>query len=235
MLKKQLKVQFQKDNKKIKIVIVPTTYKIEKELTVAYAVAYRKAIEMGVATRSSMLELLKKEKIWGDDEEELLLQKGIETAVLESNLKLKMSTADKDSQKFAALKLVAARSALLELIQIKSGPLEHTAESIAEDVRIDKLLSLSTFTEDDGKPYFINHDDFLSRRGDLDVLKIYNALIEELSKDNIELLRKLPENEWLITNGLMDLKGKVNEKELLEALVPPKKEEEKEVVAPRTE
>ncbi len=227
MLKKQVKVQFQKDNKKLKVVVIPTTYKIDKELTVAYAVAYRKAIEMGVATRSSMLELLKKEKIWGDAEEEHLLQKGIETAALEARLKMVMATEDKDAQKMSALRLVSARSSLYELIQIKSGPLEHTAESIAEDVKIDKLISLSTINEDTGAPYFINHDDFLIRRADEDVLKIYMGVVEELSKDNLELLRKLPENDWLITNGLMDKKGKVNEKELVEALLPsPTKKDE---------
>ena len=219
MIKKQLKVSFQKDNKKIKVVVLPPTYKVDQELKTAYAVAYRKAISMGVATRNSMLELLKKEKIWGDEEEEKLLHKSIEAAAYEANLKLKVDAKDVQGQKLAALKLVSARSALYELITIKSSPLEHTAEAIAEDVRIDKFVSLSTILEDEGKLYFTTHDEFLNHRSDPEVIKIYNTVIEEISKDNLEILRKLPENVWLMSNGLMDSQGNVNEKELVETMM----------------
>jgi hypothetical protein len=218
MLKKQVKIQFQKDGQKNKVVVMPATYKVDQELKATYAVAYRKAITLGVATRSSMLELLKKENIWGDSEEEKLMQKSIEAAAYEAQLRIATEKNDKDAQKLAALRLVSSRSALYELIQIKSAPLEHTAESIAEDVKIDKFISLSTFSED-GKPYFTTHDDFLNRRSEADSIKIYNAVIEELSRDNLEILRKLPENVWLVSNGLMDENGKVNEKELVDTLI----------------
>jgi len=223
MLKKHLKIQFQKDGQKIKVMVAPASYKVDQELKTAYAVAYRQAITLGVATRSSMLELLKKEKIWGDEEEEKLLQKSIETAAYEAGLGVAVKSGSKQDQKLAALRLVAARSHLYELIKIKSTPLEHTAESIAEDVRIDKYISLSTFFED-GKPFFKNHEDFLNRRADADVSKIYNAVVEELSKDNFEILRKLPENAWLMSNGMMSEEGEVNEKELVATLFEPKDE-----------
>lgn len=160
--------------------------------------------------------MLKKEKIWGDEEEEKLLNKSIEAAAYEAHLKVKVGENDLAAQKSIALKLVNARNALYELINIKTSPLEHTAESIAEDVRIDRFVSMSTFTEDDGKLYFVNHDEFLNRRSDIDVIKIYNVIIEELSKDNLEILRKLPENEWFMKNGLMDKEGNLDTKELLE-------------------
>ena len=120
-------------------------------------------------------------------------------------------------QKDFALKLVSLRSDLYELVQIKSLPLEHTAEAISDDVKLDKYIALCTFYED-GKPYFKGHDDFLNRRNEDDIVSIFKAVIEELSKDNIELLRKLPENAWLITNGMMDREGNVKEKELVSLL-----------------
>lgn len=215
MLKRQLKVTVTKDDKKIKLVVMPSTYKTDQELKTAYAVAYKHSIGLGVATRSSMLELLKKEKIWSDEEEEKLLTKTIEAAALESSLTNAIKVGNVTDQKVAAMKLVNVRSQLYELIQIKSAPLEHTAEAIAEDVKIDKFISLSTFIEESGQPYFLNHEDFLKRRGDQDVTKIVNSVVEELSKDNIELLRKLPENEWLINNGVMDKNGNLKETELV--------------------
>lgn len=217
MLKKQLKISFQKDKQKLKIYVSPPTYKVEQELKSSYAVAYRKAIALGVATRSAMLELMRNEKVWGDIEEEKLLGKTLEAASAEADLKISIEQPNKDIQKAAALKLVSIRSDLYDLIQIKSLPLEHTAEAIAEDVRLDKYLSLCTFTED-GKHYFKDHEDFLNRRNDEDVVKIYNEVLTELSQSNIELIRKLPENKWLIENGLIDSDGNVKEKELINIL-----------------
>jgi len=219
MLKKQVKVTVQSGDTKTKLVVMPTTYKVEQELKTAYAVAYKNSIALGVATRASMLELLRKEEIWSDAEEEKLLTKSIEAAALEASLSNAIKNKDLTAQKTIAMKLVTARSKLYELIQIKSIPLEHTAEAIAEDVKIDKFISISTFTEE-GKPYFSNHEDFLKRRSEPDVLKLINSVIEELSKDNIELLRKLPENDWLINNGIMDKNGNLKDTELVNLMVP---------------
>lgn len=234
MLKKQINVSFKKDKEKVRVYVTPPSYKVDQELKTAYAVAYRKAISLGVATRSSMLELLRKEQIWGDEEEERLLTKTVEAATVEAELRNAIGSSDRKSQKEVALKLVGLRNELYGLVQIKSLPLAHTAESIAEDVRLDKFVSLCTFHED-GRQYFKTHDDFLNRRSETDVIAIFNAVIDELSKHNAELLIKLPENQWFINNGLMDKEGNVREKELVDLLTEINKPTEVAVEAPKEE
>lgn len=217
MIKKQLKITVTKDKTKVKVFVTPPSYKVEQELKTAYAVAYRRAVTMGVATRSSMLELLKKEKVWGDEEDAGLMRKNIEAAAVEVELANALRKDDLNTQRSLALKLMGLRSELYALVQVKATPLQHTAEAIADDVKLDKFISMSTFYED-GKPYFKDHEDFLVRRHEEDVIKIYEELLRELSKDNIEVIRSLPENKWLIDNGMMGKNGEIKEKAISDLL-----------------
>jgi hypothetical protein len=218
MLKRQVKVSVTtKDKKKLKVVVMPPSYKAEQELKLAYAVAYKKSLVMGVATRSSMLEILKENNVWGDREDELLTKKSFEAAGVEAELSLALRSGDDAKQKELAIKLVGIRSELYGLVQIKSAPLFHTAEAIAEDVKLDKFIALCTFLED-GRPYFKDHEEVLVRRQDDDVIKIFTAVIEELSRDNIEIIRSLPENKWLIEHGMMGKNGEIRQEEIAKLL-----------------
>lgn len=214
MLKSQIEVTVTKNNEKIELVIKPANYKVEQELKAAYAIAYRKSIAMGVATRSSMVEILKREQVWGDKEDEALTKMVAEVGMLEVELSRLIRTDEpKDKQKDTAIKLAKARNELYSLVQIKSAPLMHTAEAIAEDFKIDKYIAICTYTKD-GKPFFKDHEELISRRNDDDVNTLFDAVIDELSKDNIELLRNFPENKWLVTNGMMDENGEIRQEHI---------------------
>jgi hypothetical protein len=227
MLKKDLKVNFKYKKQPIKVVVRPETYKVSQVLKTEYAVAFRRAIQVGVATRASMAELLKKEGIWSEVDEEKLLQRTIEISMLEVQLDQAQAEGLDDVAKQIAFKAVNLRSKIYELVQIKHLPMEHTAEAIAEDVRLDNFVTMCTFHADTGKPYFKDHNDFLARREDADAEKIYAAVIEELSRDNIDLLRKLPENKWLLDNKLIDKNGSAITDEVVKLL---ETEQELEVV-----
>lgn len=206
MLKKDLRVKFQKDGKVIKLVILKETYGVSQQLRTEYAVAFRRAITMGVATRASMAELLKREDVWTEVDEQKLISKTIKASLLEQLLHDNVESDNESGAKNAAIELVGLRGEIYELVQIKYLPLEHTAESIAEDVKLDAYVTLCT-VDSKGRRYFKDHKDFLVRREDKDVMKIYNTIVEELSKDNIEIMRKLPENKWLMDHNIIDKDG----------------------------
>lgn len=206
MLKKDLRVKFQKDGKVIKLVVLKESYGVSQQLRTEYAVAFRRAITMGVATRASMSELLKREDVWTEADEQKLITDTIKASLLEQLLHDSVEGGNDDGAKNAAIELVGLRGEIYELVQIKYLPLEHTAESIAEDVKLDAYITLCTVT-DKGHKYFKDHKDFLARREDRDVMKIYNTVVEELSKDNIEIMRKLPENKWLMDHNIIDKDG----------------------------
>ena len=214
MLTKTLKVRFQKDKKKVVVNVVPPDYKSEQEMRVAYAKSYRQAIQQGVATRPSMLELMRIEKIWSETQENELTELTIHAALLEAALNEQEEQA---KQKDLVLELTKVRSKIYELVSIKTLPLEHTAEQLAEDVRMDFYIATCTFDEN-GCRYFRSHEDFLKRRHEADAEKIYQSVVEELSKDNIEMLRQLPEHQWLISNKFMDRDGHLLSQEMEEAM-----------------
>lgn len=228
-LKKALKVKFTKDKVKNTVIVRPPTYKVEQELRTAYAVAYRKCIESGVATRSSMLELMRQEKIWTEEEEVRMQTLAMEASILEAGLMRSIEEgSDIESQKCVVLKLTEVRGRVYEMVAMKTLPLEQTAEEIANDIVIDRFISLSTYM-DDGTLYFRSHEQFLENRDESQVKKIFNAVIDELSKDNIELLKKLPENQWLIDNKFMDGKsGDIDIRELIDVVDAPTIEQQED-------
>lgn len=215
MLKKPLSVKFQKDKKKVTVTVMPPDYQVEQALRVAYAKAYRRAIQQGVATRPSMLALMRKEGVWGPEQEEELTGLSVEAAMYEAALE---GQTDFVEQKKLVLQLSALRSKIYEMVAMKMMPLEHTAEQIAEDVRLDTYVALCTIDEN-GAKYFKNVDDFLSRRHDKDAERIFGSVVGEMSKDNINMLRQLPEHEWLIENKFMDKEGNFLSQEFEEEMV----------------
>lgn len=208
MLKKQLTVKFQKDKRKHVVNIMPPDYKSESAMRIEYAKAYRSAIQQGVATRPSMLELMREEGIWTEKQEDELTSLTIQAALIEGVLR---EQTEFEEQKKVVLELTNVRNKIYELVNLKTLPLEHTAEQIAEGVKLDYYLATCTY-DDNGVRYFKSHKDFLERRHDTDVQKINDSVIEELSKDNVELLRQLPEHKWLINNKFMDKKGNILDK-----------------------
>lgn len=218
MLKKDLKINFKHNKKPVKLVVKAEDYKTAQILKTEFAVAFRKAISMGVATRASMTELLKREDVWTQEDDNNLLQKTIEVSILEGELAKHIENGSKNMAREVAFKLLATRAEIYELIQIKHLPLEHTAEVIAEDVKLDNYITLCTFDTNTGKRYFVDHNDFLKRREDKDVIKVYEAVVQALSKDNVDMLRNLPENRWLVDENLIDKDGNPMTEELANVL-----------------
>ena len=210
MLSKPLKIRFKKDKQPVKLIVMPPSYKIEQELKTAYAVAYRKCIQEGVATRPSMLKLMEKEGLWGADQEEELTNLTIEISLLETTLiRAKDEDIEEDEQKKLVIRLAGARSKIYELISIKTLPLEYTAEEISGDIQLDNFIALSTFVDDGGNSrlYFHSYKEFLRRRMDTDVLKIVEAVEEEIGKIGVDMIVNLPEHQWMINHDYMDKKG----------------------------
>lgn len=210
MLSKPLKVRFKHNKQPVKLVIMPPSYEVEQQLKTVYAVAYRKCIKQGVATRPSMMKLMEEEGLWDSEREGELTSLTVELGILETALGRAVEEGwDEDKQRELTIKLAGARSKVYELISIKTLPLEYTAEEIANDVQMDNFVALCTYVDDETctKRYFANHDELVRRRQDVDVQKIFAALEEELNRDSVNLLMDLPEHKWLVKNKYMDKDG----------------------------
>lgn len=211
MLKKILKLKVKLNGVSVPIVIKPETYTVSQKLRVVYAQTYKDLISRGVPTRSSMLDLIKKEGMWGAKEEEKFNELIVQISLLEallSNLK-----NDKVKERETVVKLTKLRNELFEIIQIKSDPLDMVAEVIAEEIKVENFLVESTFF-DDGKPYFKSYEDFKERRYNEDVEKILNAFHQAINIHNTKVMLELPENKWMMENGVMTKHGVVTDESL---------------------
>jgi len=216
MLSKILSIKIKENDQTVKICVRPATYDVQRKLKVVYAQMYRKLIQDGVATKSSMLDLLRKEGLWTEVEEDKVNKLMVETALLQSLLE-SIPDTEYTRQKETVIKLAKARNQLLELVQIKSEPLEYVAETIADDISRETYLVESTFYED-GRKYFANYNDFKERRDNEDVVKILKTFNEDLLKDSTKQLLNMPEYKWLTKHGLMSKQGEIQDDELREEL-----------------
>lgn len=219
MLSKLLHVKIKEGDTNLKVVIKPENYEVHRNLKILYAQQYRELIKRGVATRSAMLDLLKQEGMWREEEENKFNNLLVEAALLESLLE-NIPETDNVKQKETVIKLAKIRNAMLELIQIKTEPMEYVAETIADDIIKENYLVFSTFYED-GRKYFGSYEDFKNRREEDNVKKIVATFNDELSKLNTKQLLDLPENKWLMKNGYMDKEGQVANEEVKKELETP--------------
>jgi hypothetical protein len=210
MLDKPLKIRFKHNKKPVKLVVMPASYEIEQRLKTVYAVAYRKCIKQGVATRPAMIKLMEEEGLWDGDREQELTNLSIELGLLEAALSgTNENEVDEQREREVAIRLAATRSKVYELVSIKTLPLEHTAEAIADDVQVDNYIALCTFIDDDtcSQTYFRDHADLMRRRNDVDVQKIFAAMEEEMNRESLSMLMELPEHKWLVARKYMDKQG----------------------------
>lgn len=216
MLKRILKFKVeQPDGTKVSVCIRPTSYEVEQKLKILYARTYKNLVGDGVATKSAMLDLVKKEGLWTEKDEERLNELVIQLSVLETLLE---NTTDVAEQRSVVVKLVKLRNELLELVQVKSEPMEFTAETIAEDFKMENYLVESTFFEETGARYFKDYNDFKMRRYDKDIEKIYTTFIQAVNVVSTKTLMNLPENKWLQTQGKMDKKGIITDDDIWKEL-----------------
>ena len=135
--------------------------------------------------------------------------------VLELTKKLgkgKNGFPDLESAKKAAIEARRKRMDLRAMLMAQTTYSAYTAEAMAENDRFNYLLSQCVRTKD-GKPYFDDVEDYLSRKDDKEVVKIafaYAALVNEY--DEGEDLKTV-EEKFLKQYGFADEKGRLINKD----------------------
>lgn len=220
MLTKQIKIKLKEVDKSIFVYIRPETYEVIRNMRIVYAQTYKELLDMKVATKSSMLDILRSEGIWTEQHENELTNLSLQLALVESSLE---KSKTKDEEKEAIIKLSKLRRSMIDLINIKTEPLAFVAESIAESITQEKYLIESTFYED-GKRYFKDYNDFKTRRYEDNVQKIIDKFYEVLSEPSAKMYLDFPENQWLIKNGLASKDGEILDETIKLEISSPKEE-----------
>ena len=199
--KPRKKMTFELNGKKY--AVLRPNYNQAQRAQLIYNKSFREAVEEGLYLSSEIEEVVRKRKIWTEEKTQkmLELQEQIDNKVkeLEKEAKTKSQRAKK-----LAMEILGLRNQLRMMIAERNYLTDNTAESFAENARFNYLVSVCTVHDDDGSPCFKDFDDYVTYVG--------TDLVNEAS-DKLALImyglepdadKKLPENKYLIENGLMD-------------------------------
>jgi len=166
-----------------------------------YREYFSKAIRSGVMTNAEAVKILKDRGIWGEKEEEKMLE--FQVKLIEQEVAL--SKMHEKNEESVALfnKIKETRGEIETLRQVKSSVTENTAESMASEMRNQYFASECVVYYNSREKVFKSLDDFLARLDEEVATDSYKeALICNYEKQlGISLPKgfeaKLPEDDWL--------------------------------------
>lgn len=125
-----------------------------------HAKAFNNALKEGVFTSAEMVDILKKRNIIGPDYEDV--GTNLKIALGDKIADMERET-DRETRLRLALDVAKAREEVLQWSQRLSGPMAHTCENIASDVRSAYLTSV-VIQDEKGNRVWKSFDDFRSER-----------------------------------------------------------------------
>jgi hypothetical protein len=149
-----------KDGKECKYFIATPSSDDIRKADWEHAKAYNSALKEGVLTSAEMTDILKRRNIIGPDYEDV-------GNTLKEVLRDKIIDMEREVEREARLRLAVdvahAREEVIQWGQRLSGPMAHTCESIANDVRSAYLTSV-VIQDEKGNKVWKSFEDFKSER-----------------------------------------------------------------------
>jgi len=122
-----------------------------------YSKVYTKCLNEGITTSSEMMDILKKRGIIGEDYD----TRSKELSEKLNNLITKLYSASDNKEKSElAMEVAKAREAIFQWNQRLTGPMNNTCEQIADDSRLEYLVSCM-IQNADGTRVWESYNDFL--------------------------------------------------------------------------
>lgn len=194
------------DNEDVKLCVVKPNARQMNEAQKRFAGAFREFVEAGAILKTKVLDVMRAQNKWSDSQEGKVKELSNAIALNLQKLATKRETPkDVTSRK---LKLSELRSLCFEVrklrnelqdILVERNTMENlSAESQAEQVRFNYLVSACTVDPDNKKPYFKSLDDYMERADDQDATDAamnFAYLFYKIEKDRD---KNLPENKFLL-------------------------------------
>lgn len=195
------------DGKEIELIVNKPTGSQKAESQIVLNTEWLKAEGKGCALRINLDDVAKRHGVWNDDIK-LLVEK-IEKNILDIEKKLRAGSKffkTKLEARNAALKIKKLRSERLEILSKRSSLDDKTAESHAETMQRNYLISVCVVYSNSGKPYFIDLNDYLERIEEKATQDVSQAFLELLYSDILDYEKNYYENQFLLQHGFVDEK-----------------------------
>ena len=198
------------DGKDVEIKVRKPTLQDHREAKKVYNRAFKDAIASGCMLAACLDNEMKKQGFWSDQKDMEFKTLAKEIAILEDKLDkggIKLSEA-----KTIALEIGDKRNDLMLMLSERNALEAATAESQAENERLNYLVSACLVYNSNGKPYFSSYDEFLNStshpvavQGVDQYLKLMHPIEDKLAD--------LPENKFLKQFGFIDDKYRLVNKQ----------------------
>ena len=186
--------------------VVRPSAKVTQAAQRLYSAEFMKCINEGLMVKPKLKQFLEEHGIWTKDQEKKEKEIADEINALELELyrgggKGKKITLTEGKEK--ALKIKELRASYMELIAERQSYESNTAESVADNARFDYLVSECTLNADGTKVYN-SFEDYQSKSSDDLAYTAASNLAQLIYALEDDYIKKLPENHFLSTFGLVD-------------------------------
>ena len=186
------------NNETIELGIIVPSQKVLQEAAFQYSKAFSKGLREGLLTNAEAEKIVKERGLWG-------AEKLKEIAEIEEEIDLKERIlVDKEKEKLSdnvaleiAYELATLRDKKFNLQRPIQSIYNNTAESRAEEIRIEFLTSNCIINPKDNKIFFKNHDDFLDMADGPAARESVYQLMTFMNGLDANFLEKLPEAPYI--------------------------------------
>ena len=168
---------------------------LSEQSNLEYTRVFSQSVKAGALLRDAILIKMREQGLWDDEKDLKYLVSLRELNTLEKKLKkggIKLSEA-----KEIAFEMSRKREELQELISEKNKLDNNSAEGIAETARFNFLLVRCLVYNSDGKPFFKDVDDFLTKQSTVVAIKASETFANMWYGLAQDYESTLPENKFL--------------------------------------
>jgi hypothetical protein len=175
-------------NDKKYFIAIPSANDI-READWNYSRTYTKSLNEGITTSAEMMDILRRRGIIGPE-----FEQRAQELTMELNKKIfELEVADTmEEKRNLAIEVAEARDALYAWNQRLNGPLNNTCENLADDARLDHLISCM-LVDEDGNRVWKDYDSFLNDDNQELLLKARFEITTYLQGVDSDFLDKTPE------------------------------------------
>lgn len=195
---------FDADGKEIKLAIVEPTKIVLNEADLKYAATVSKAIREGVMTMAECRAFVAEHNKFTKEDAQKIEEKRNEIAKNEAKL---ANCENKENGVAIAKKIQELRREIMVINERVNSFIRNSAEALAENIRDDYITSQCTVYEETGKKYFSDYNDYLDKAATLSACYAKTNVVGYINGIEENFIMNLPENKYLVQNGVIDKNG----------------------------
>lgn len=194
-----------KDGNKLELAVRKPSPQVLTDAQTIYSSTWGKLVDKGVKVRAKIIDVLKDQGIWDDDDEANLV--ALQKEILKLCTKLERGGLPLDEATALAFSIKEKRDEVYKLIIRRNSLDEVTAEAQAELARLNYIIYACTVYRSNNQRYFKSLDDYYDRLEEKVTADAATHTMKFLnSTDLLEIEQKQPENKFLRDWGLVDEK-----------------------------